>query len=361
MLILPPMRSLPILLLLPVWMLAGCAPGSIPLPPAAPATAGGPAISGKVSTRKDPVAGVRVAAWPVSVSSLGSPPPFESQPTGADGLFRLELPEGEYYLLARGAGRFGYYGRNPVAVQQGGLADLNLALVAEGEAGPLPPAAITTGVAGRILHDGVPLAGATVFAYTDLTSRLKGMGYAMSGPSDETGAFELNLPPGTYYLLARYRHGGGFGPLQAGDFIGYVSSNPVTVREGAVARVSIPSLEVPEKVEQMSTTLFGQTAIQGRVLDREGRPVKGVQAVLYADGKMLDRPLFVSRPTGEDGTFTLSFPYGGTYYLAARDTLGGAPSPGDLYGTYDGTPDHSLTLKTGEVLQGIEVVVEAMW
>jgi hypothetical protein len=359
MLFLPAMRHLKILLLLVSLALGGCAPGKVPAP--ATASAGGTAVSGKVSLRKDPVAGVRVAAWPVDAASLAGPPPYESLPTEADGLFRLELPEGEYYLLARGAGRFGYYGRNPVAVPQGGLADLNLALVAEGDKGTLPPVEIATGVAGRVLHDGVPLAGATVFAYTDLTSRLKGMGYAISGPSDETGAFELSLPPGTYYLLSRYRHGGGFGPLQAGDFIGYLPSNPLTVREGEVARVSIPSLEVPEKVEQMAATLFGQTAIQGRVLDREGRPVKGVQAVLYADGKMLDRPLFVSRPTGEDGTFILSFPYGGTYYLAARDTLGGAPSPGDLYGTYDGTPDHSLTLKTGEVLRGIEVVVEAMW
>jgi hypothetical protein len=346
------------LILLLVAALSACVPAAVPVHPSPPTSV----VAGKVTVQREPVAGVRVAAWPVAADSLAEPPPFQSAPTAADGLFRLDLPAGEYYLLARGGGHFSYYGRNPVAVPPAGLAELNLGLVPE-QAGAAPAAAETaTGVAGRVVHDGAPLAGATVFVYTDLTSRLKGMGYTMSGPTDDSGAFELALPAGTYYLLARYRHGsGGFGPLRAGDFIGYFPGNPLTVRDGEVAAAVIPALEVPEKVEQLESSLFGQTGIQGRILDRQGAPVKGVRAVLYADPKMLDRPLFVSRPTGDDGSFTLSFPYGGTYFLAARDTLGGAPAPGDLYGTYDGSADHSLRLKTGEVLRGIDIVVEAMW
>jgi hypothetical protein len=188
------------------------------------------------------------------------------------------------------------------------------------------------------------------------------MGYQMAGPTDEAGFFEAELPPGTYYLLARKRRGAeGTGPLRAGDFIGYWPGNPLTIREGKPVRVTLPVLEVPEKVEAMADSLFGQTGIQGRILDQEGRPVPGARAVLYADPRMLDRPLYVSRPTGDDGAFVLSFPHGGTYYLAARNTLGGAPGPGELYGTYDAAPDHSLSLVTGEVRQGVDIVVEEMW
>ncbi len=47
---------------------------------------------------------------------------------------------------------------------------------------------------------------------------------------------------------------------------------------------------------------------------------------------MLNRPEFVSQPTGKDGKFVISFPQGGAYFLAARDMLGGTPAH-----------DHALT------------------
>lgn len=336
-------------------LLTACAP---PRPPAAALAT----VSGKVSRHQQPVAGVQVSAYPVDTHSLGQTAPFVSEATAADGRFHLSLPAGEYYFLARGARLFSFYGRNPVAVPAAGLTEMNLGLVAE--AAPAPPAEpfVDTGVAGVVQHDDRPLAGATVYVYTDLGSRLKGMGYVMAGPTDAGGAFEAGLPPGTYYLLARQRQGSSsVGPLRAGDFVGYYAGNPLVVHEGEVAQVTIPVLEVPEKVEQMADSLFGTTAIHGRILDPSGQPVAGIRAVLYADPRMLDRPQYVSQPTGIDGAFVLSFPFGGTYYLAARDTLGGAPGPGDLYGTYDGSPDHSLQLATGDVLRGIDIVVEQMW
>lgn len=274
----------------------------------------------------------------------------------------MTLPPGEYYFLARGEKVFSFYGRNPVAVPVEGLSGLNLGMVATGGDPPGEEPFVATGVAGRVLHDGQPLSGATVYVYTDLTSRLKGMGYVMAGPTDEAGFFEAGLPAGTYYLLARRRHGPtGVGPLQAGDFIGYYSSNPLSIKEGEVSRVAISMLEVPEKVETMEANLFGRTSIQGRILDRTGRPVPGARAVLYEDAQMFNRPLHVSRPTGRDGVYVLSFPYGGTYYLAGRDSLGGAPAPGDLYGTYDASPDHSLDIETGQNLRDMDIVVEEMW
>lgn len=339
-------------------VLTGCA-GSYAGQPQVVAT-----VAGKVAAAGVALADVKVMAFPLNAISLQEPAPLNAPVTAADGRFRLDLPPGDYFLLARGGGYFSYYGRNPVTVPATGLTEVNLGLVAVvgGGSSDIVPE-VETGIAGKVVHDNRPLAGAMIHVYTDLSDGLKGMGYVMAGPTDDEGYFEVSLPAGTYYLLARLRRGasGMTGPLQAGDYIGYFPGNPLRIREGQVARISIPLLEVPEKIERMTDSLFGNTAIHGRILHADGRPVSGARAVLYGDAQMLNRPLFVSRPTAADGTFVLSFPHGGTYYLAARNTLGGAPGPGDLYGTYAGTPDHALQVNDGEQLRGVELVVEEMW
>ena len=57
----------------------------------------------------------------------------------------------------------------------------------------------------------------------------------------------------------------------------------------------------------------------------------------------------------------LSFPKGGHYYLAARDELGGTPAPGELYGRYQGSPDHSVNVETGKLLTGVDIRVEEVY
>lgn len=335
----------------------GCSAGSVVRTPVT-------SVSGKVAVAGVALADVRVMAFPLHPASLQEPAPFNADVTAADGRFRLELPPGDYYLFARGGGYFSYYGRNPVNVPAAGLAEVNLGLIPEGgNEVATTQGMVDTGVAGTVVHDHQPLAGAMIHFYTDLSGGLKGMGYTMAGPTDEEGYFEATLPAGTYYLLARMRRAGSglTGPLQAGDYIGYYPGNPLRVGEGQSVQVSVPMLEVPEKIERMAESLFGNTAIHGRVIHADGSPVSGARAVLYGDAQMLNRPLFVSRPSAADGTFVLSFPHGGTYYLAARNTLGGAPGPGDLYGTYAGTPDHALQVQDGEQLRGIELIVEEMW
>jgi len=339
------------------WFLAAC---SAVTPQ--PGSSGLSAVSGKLTVDQQPLAGAWLEAFPVGSASLAGKPPYRSPATGADGLFELALPPGEYYLLAAGNGCFAYYGRNPVTVPAEGLSGVNLALVAVDDVLPEADPFITSGVFGRVSHAGQPLAGATVYVYLDLTSQLKGMGYVMVGPTGPDGLFEATLPAGSYYLLARKRSGGsGLGPLRAGDFMGYYPGNPVKVADGQIVRLAIPLLEVPEKVDQLAGSLFGSTVLRGVIRNRDGQPLAGLRAVLYDDPQMLNRPLFVSRPTGPDGAFVLSFPHGGTYYLAARNTLGGAPGPGDLYGTWDGSPDHALQINEGETREGLEIVVEEMW
>ena len=328
---------------------------------ALPGAASAASVSGKLTAAGAPAAGVRLLAWPISTQTLTGEAPFGSERTGEDGAFRLELPAGDYYLLADGEELFAFYGRNPVNIPAEGLADVSIGMLPKRLPPPEKNGGETTGIVGRVTVDGRPLPGAVVYLYSDLSTRLKGMGLSMV-QTDDQGYFETPIWPGTYYLVVRHRRSSDLsGPLRAGDAFGYYPANPLRIAEGKVERITIPALEVPEKVDLLSDSLFGGTRIQGRIVDRENRPVAGVRALLYDERTMLNRPLYVSQPTGADGRFALSLPRGGTYYLAARDTLGGAPAPGELYGIYDKTADHSLQVKTGSLLEGVEITVEPMW
>ena len=320
-------------------------------------------VAGKltVGSEKAPVAGVEVWAYPADRVHLRGAPPYRSDASGADGRFRLELPVGSYYFLAAGEELYAFYGRNPVTVVAGGLQGLNLSLVPRHP--PLPEAEPLqqSGIVGQLSYRGAPLAGAVVTLYPDLNTELKGMGLQMTLPTGDDGRFEVPALPGTYYLVARKRSSGALrGPLQAGDYFGYYPANPLLIREGELARVAIAMVEVPEKVSELADQIFGETSVAGRVVDLEGTPVAGVRVLLYDDQMMLNRPLYVSQPSGPDGRFVLSFPRGGVYYLSARNHLGGPPAPGELYGRYQETPDSSIRLENGEKLTDIRILVEPL-
>ncbi|MCM2265926.1 MAG: DUF4198 domain-containing protein [Desulfuromonadales bacterium] len=327
-----------------------------------PLSAQAASLSGKATVGGTATAGITVKAFPVGTKTLAGKAPFEIGPTSADGLFNFELPTGDYYLLAESAELFTYYGRNPVAVPAEGLANVNLRMVPGSGAVPQEPVRVESGVLGFVSVDGKPVAGAIATVYTDLNSQFKGFGLGMAAPTDDKGRFEVPLPPGTYYLVVRMRKGGALaGPMRAGDLFGYLPQNPLVIKEKQVARVQVPLIEVPEKVEKFAATLFGNTSISGKIVDRAGKPVAGVHAILYADMMMLSRPAYVSQPSDAQGNFVVSFPDGGTYYLSARSTLGGTPTPGELYGRFAGTPDASIRIRTGQKLEGMTLAVEKVW
>jgi hypothetical protein len=329
----------------------------LPLAPLSAAT-----ISGKTTVDGDAIQGVAVSAYPVKALNFSEPSEHVSKSTLADGLFNIDLPPGEYYLLAEGKELFSFYGRNPVTVPKEGLQDVNLLMLPDKLAVPDGESEVETGVAGYVSLDGEPVAGAVAMIYTDLSQQLKGMGLGWVTPSDETGYFEAPMPVGTYYLVIRVRRNGQMvGPLKAGDLVGYLPGNPLTVKEGGLTRVHIPLMEVPEKVSRHAANLFGNTSVSGRVVGPKGEPVAGLQVLLYEDSMMLNRPLYVSQKTDKDGRYQLSFPKGGRYYLAARNELGGTPAPGEFYGRYQGTPDHSIEIETGKSLADIEIVVDEVY
>jgi len=327
-----------------------------------PCAAGAALLKGKTTVMEEASEGMEVVVYPATVHDFSGPAPYRFGPTGADGLFEVELPPGQYYLLARGDGRFSYYGRNPISIPEEGLEKVNLLMELEALPVPVPEGLVEAGISGIVTHNGQPIPGAVVTVYTDLSSQLKGMGLGMSTPTGGDGLFEIPLPPGKYYLVVRVRQSGMMaGPLRAGDLFGYLPANPVVVEDGKVEAVHIPVIVVPEKVERYASSLFGNTSIKGRIVTADGKPVAGVQALLYDDPMMLNRPLYVSQPTGANGEYVLSFPEGGLYYLAARNELGGTPAPGELYGRYQGNADHSIRVQTGKLLEEVLIKVEEVY
>ena len=66
-------------------------------------------------------------------------------------------------------------------------------------------------------------------------------------------------------------------------------------------------------------------------------------------------------PTGADGQFSLFLSDGGTYYIGARSAFGGPLEPGEWVGTFDGQPDHSVTVARGAKDDLGTIIVKEFW
>jgi hypothetical protein len=101
----------------------------------------------------------------------------------------------------------------------------------------------------------------------------------------------------------------------------------------------------------------GLTAIEGTVLDVDGKPVEGILVFAFTTQTIVGRPLFVSDRTGKDGKYRLRVAEGGTYYLRLRENYGGGPlKDSELKGVYgDKEPASAIVIKSGEILKDIDI------
>lgn len=319
--------------------------------------------------------GVRLYAY-ASVEDLVRQRPLAvSGPSIDNGTMTLELPPGSYYLaakkLASGPGDgplaigdlFGYQGSNPVNVAPGKRSHAGFVLFRKEREIAFEPAgdAATGSIAGTLVYQGEPLPGARVSLYIGGDDHFRGQVHSAAPPTGKSGVFRIdNLPPGRYFLIARRRaSGANAGPIGDGDFFGYFPENPVEVRAGMATRLLFP---VGSKAGEIGRDddLFHESATQarGRIVDSAGSPVAGAHAFGYRDKSMAgNRPAVISRETGPDGVYVLYLERGGAWYLGARTGYGEAPAPGELFGRYDGTADHSVVVGDGKVVEGIDVRV----
>lgn len=164
------------------------------------------------------------------------------------GRFRVNLPPGRYWLLARKrlrGGQFGpietgdyfnYYPGNPVTVAAGEVREVKIETITRLSMLEDDPAAPFVGVRGRIVDSGgKPVARLHVFAYRQ--AEMTGTPEFFSAPTGADGRFELALPEGgPFYLLARQEFGG---PAGESELYGRLGA-PVRIEpHGKSAEVTI--------------------------------------------------------------------------------------------------------------------------
>ena len=331
---------------------------ALPLPVAA-AT-----IAGRVVDGDRPAAGIVVRAFAgldFSRASLAA-----AAPSAADGSFRLEVPAGSYALFgwSDDGSRFAFCGRNPVTVAEGGTAVWAGLQVVPVEAPVRTSYAdpYAAAVEGRVLAAGKPVADVRVYLYLDPGEDLKGQGYRMSPPTAADGTFAFDgLPESNYFLVARKRQDGQrVGPVREGDLFGIFPGNPLSARAGETTRVTLHLVaKVKDAAEAETFGRGGGPQLRGIVTDSAGRGVPGVHVFAYTDRVIgHQRPAALSTPTGPDGTFVVHLPAAGTYYVGARQLYGDSPAPGELFGMFEESADHGMTLKAGENREALRIVVE---
>lgn len=351
-----------ILLLLSGLLLAACTPHQ------------NQGLQGVVQFDGQPLAGVQLAVY-LQSSGDRTTQPFATAVSDGAGRYRLELPPGRYYLVAKkrqtdasGHSRMlmAECPTNPLRLTDAPLEVPGFSLREMGQGGRLV-ADPGTGIGGRLLSAGKPLSGAYVYVYLEDAAGLRGPSYGEAVATDADGRFRVELPAGSYYLAARKRADGArFGELQPGDLNGDFAANPVRLAIGQTRQLpdwSLTPVDAKVRAERFRQGRFAYSAtgLAGRAVDEQGRPAAGIYVYAYLDSRMVGKPSYISAPTGADGRFRVNLGEAGRYYIGARSTYGGPLEPGERVGTFDGKADHRAEVKAGKTLALGDIVVREVW
>lgn len=331
-------------------------------------------ISGKIRFEERALPGATVEVYLKSGKDRKTQP-FAVGETDKDGSYRLDLPNGSYFIIGKKREN-GEDGRprmlmaecptNPVVVENGTFEVPPFALQEMGRSGKLIPEPGTS-LQGRVVAEGNPVTGAFVYVYTEGSADLKGPSYAVSVETDSNGLYQIPLPQGDYWLAARKRGvGGRLGEPAPGDLNGVFPDNPVRLKRGSEMQlvdlplrpVSAESFQQKQVAGKFATT---ETAFVGRVADGDGEPVDGIYLFAYINSGMVGKPNYISAPTGVDGLFRINLGSGGSYYIGARSNFGGPLEPGEWVGTFDGRADHRAEIASGKIVDLGVITVREIW
>lgn len=219
-----------------------------------------------------------------------------------------------------------------------------------------------SGLTGKVFlkDSGDALGEAFVNIYPDTTSNLLGPSQYISSPTSKDGFFTIDVPPGTYYVVARKRMTGeASGPLAPGDFYSEHKRILVEVKSAKMARVDLEvvPMKAPMFFKKNLVERQTDTGIRGRLVDVEGKPVPGSFAIAYVDRDLKRLPDFASTLSDANGQFTIYLPEGGTFYLAARVHAWDMPRTGELYGKLGGEDAAPLTVEKGSFVEDVTLTL----
>lgn len=162
--------------------------------------------------------------------------------------------------------------------------------------------------------EGRPMVGAKLFIYD--SAQVRRPADFISSLSERDGKVQTVLPPGKYWVVARFKSDGKYGPLLPGD---KHSGEPfeVDMTTGS-AEAEFIVADIRELGQKKRTSATEALRLKGRVTDAQGAPV--TQAFVFANRlkELGEFPDFISAWTGADGRYELFLPSDAiNYYLGA--------------------------------------------
>lgn len=159
-----------------------------------------------------------------------------------------------------------------------------------------------------------PVPGVEVFVYN--RPNIRRPADYISPPTSKNGEFRVTLPPGTYWTVARLRHGEQrFGPLLPGDkHSGFPLEVDIAPGENVEEEFVIADLEETSKLTVKFDTTF--VKVEGVLVTAKGLPVENAYAFANRNDAMKKIPDYVSAWTGRSGEYILFLPPG-TFYLGS--------------------------------------------
>ena len=294
----------------------------------------GAAIRGIFVVHMLPVAGAQVRAYRSVAGGFWGEDYAAASETGPDGLFRLSVPPGRWFVVGRAESTagvlFAFPGRNPVAVSLEETEEVGLpAVTVPPREMPSAPAAAGSSsrgvIAVRATLDGAPAEGVTVQAFRPGSPDFRGPGEA-SAVTGDRGIAILSLPPGSYMLAAKRRTTGlALGMVDEGGLFGVDPHSPVELPPGTEIPVEIPLYAKTgflsgEEEPSGADPSWAGSAVLG------GRPAGGHVVYFYLPPETIGRPLARSSTTGDDGTFSVLLPGPGEYLAFLRRATPGFPA-----------------------------------
>ncbi|WP_020676012.1 carboxypeptidase regulatory-like domain-containing protein [Geopsychrobacter electrodiphilus] len=189
-----------------------------------------------------------------------------------------------------------------------------------------------SGVKGRVAWRGELIPGVTIKAYHSIDAIALKKVFAVSGPTGQDGTYQLELPPGRYYLTA----GNG---SQPGDYFCYYSGAPIVVPATGFRQVGFNLIRIPQPIESRTgkrSGLWGEISFQGQPLER-------TYLYVYKSTETdFKGPAWFLQPVAK-GKFRMFLPPGDYWLLARKRIKGGQYGPieiGDYFNFYYGNPIH---------------------
>ena len=291
--------------------------------------------------------------------------------TDQEGLYKFDLPEGEYYFVAKGSlgdkDFFSYHGGNPISI---GNQKMWLPLIANEVKMPVISDAAGS-LKGTITFKGEPVKDVHISLYEPGDKSFKGLGFRTE--RIENGVFNLAVPPNKYVVIARKMEGDHMmRPLKSGDLYCYYPQNPVEVKPGKIIHMELPCSLKGEKTtkgnsyqtvdELRESFRFG---IKGKITDRDAKPVQGIYIIAFkgdpsnnfASYRNVQDKANISR-TDKNGEYFIPLDSDGFYRIVARNKLGARTGENEFFMLYSGNVRHGFDFKEGQVIDNVNMVIE---